>query len=67
MDIQAHVPAVLCVLHNFMHRSESDGCFDPQDIIDVEEDWNVFADMEDVDEALHGHLMDGPTTAGERR
>jgi len=68
MDIQARVPAALCALHNFMHRHEPDVLCGDLDDADIEEEWNILADMEEeVDEVLYGHLGDGPTTAAERR
>jgi len=68
MDIQARVPAALCALHNFMRRHEPDALCGDLDDADIEEEWNILADMEEeVDEVLYGHLGDGPTTAAERR
>ena len=37
MDIQVHVPAALCALHNFMHSQEPDTYF--LEIDDAKEDW----------------------------
>ena len=65
MDIQAHIPAALCALHNFMHSQEPDTYF--LEIDDAKEDWNLVRDMEEeVNEEALGHLRDGPTTVAER-
>ena len=69
MGIQAHIPAALCMLHNFMCRYDPNEMFDPDffDRYENEGGNNDDGDMEEeVNEVLTGSLADGPANAVER-
>jgi ferredoxin len=56
MEVQACIPAALCALHNFIHRS------DPA-VFDIDDDYEVFGgDGGDV-----GELAEGPADRAEQQ
>jgi len=57
MDIQAHIPAVLCALHNFIQKYHPD-------VFDLESDGNLLEINHNI--AL-GELGNGPVDAAEWR
>jgi hypothetical protein len=58
MDIQPHIPAVLCTIHNFMRRTNSD-------IFDLALEYGH--DLAEDDGVGSGVQLEGPADAAERR
>ena len=63
MDVQAHIPAVLCALHNFIQQLDPDTFFTPE----FQAECLKRNEEEDGDLAPYRIIAEGAISATERR